>query len=147
MLRYSAVESFRRLSIAKEDTRYALTLVPRIALLAHTKGSGIFLNQSVTDVVGQVLRKHGLEGADFEFRLSREYPARALITQWRETDLAFVQRLLAEVGIYWRVGRRLVYEAESKRHRAWFSWRLPGQSLAIPGTCGRRINGYRNAGL
>ncbi|WP_162993272.1 contractile injection system protein, VgrG/Pvc8 family, partial [Klebsiella variicola] len=41
-------------------------------------------------------RKHGLEGPDFEFRLSREYPSRELITQWRETDLEFIQRLLAE---------------------------------------------------
>ncbi|HCI6765043.1 TPA: type VI secretion system tip protein VgrG, partial [Klebsiella quasipneumoniae subsp. quasipneumoniae] len=32
----------------------------------------------------------------------REYPSRELITQWRETDLEFIQRLLAEVGIYWR---------------------------------------------
>lgn len=99
---YGVVESFRRVSTSKEDTHYALTLVPRIALLAHTKNSEIFLNQSVTDVVEQLLRKHGLEGPDFEFRLSREYPARELITQWRENDLEFVQRLLAEVGIFWR---------------------------------------------
>ncbi|MEA4717656.1 contractile injection system protein, VgrG/Pvc8 family [Klebsiella pneumoniae] len=29
-------------------------------------------------------------------------PPRELITQWRETDLAFIQRILSEVGIYWR---------------------------------------------
>ncbi|WP_430999762.1 type VI secretion system Vgr family protein [Klebsiella pneumoniae] len=56
----------------------------------------------------KVLRKHGLEGPDFEFRLTREYPSRELITQWRETDLEFIQRLLAEVGIYWR------YEMDSR---------------------------------
>ncbi|MDP0672964.1 contractile injection system protein, VgrG/Pvc8 family, partial [Klebsiella pneumoniae] len=39
---------------------------------------------------------------DFEFRLSREYPSRELITQWRETDLEFIQRLPAGVGIYLR---------------------------------------------
>lgn len=99
---YGVVQSFRRVSTSGNDTRYALRLVPRIALLAHTKNSDIFLNQSVTEVVEQVMRRHGLEGPDFEFRLSREYPARELITQWRETDLAFVQRLLAEVGIFWR---------------------------------------------
>ncbi|WP_168428251.1 type VI secretion system Vgr family protein [Erwinia amylovora] len=99
---FGVVSAFRRLSTSEDETRYALTLVPRIALLAHTKGSEVFLNQSVTEVVEQVLRKHGLEGPDFEFRLSREYPARELITQWRETDLEFVQRLLAEVGIFWR---------------------------------------------
>ncbi|MBW5818336.1 type VI secretion system tip protein VgrG [Yersinia kristensenii] len=99
---YGVVQSFRRLSTSADETRYSLTLVPRIALLKHTKNNEIYLNQSVTEVVEQVLRKHGLEGPDFEFRLAREYPARELITQWRETDLEFVQRLLAEVGIFWR---------------------------------------------
>ena len=105
---YGVVESFRRISTSNDETRYALKIVPRIALLGFTKGSQIFLNQSVTEVVEQVLRKHGLEGPDFAFRLSREYPARELITQWRETDLEFIQRLLAEVGIYWR------YEMDSR---------------------------------
>ena len=94
--------------MSNDDTRYAMTIVPRIALLEYTKGNEIYLNQSVTEVVEKVLRKHGLEGPDFEFRLSREYPSRELITQWRETDLEFIQRLLAEVGIYWR------YEMDSR---------------------------------
>lgn len=105
---FGVVESFRRVSTSNDDTHYALTIVPRIALLGYTKGSEIYLNQSVIEVVEQVLRKHGLEGPDFEFRLSREYPSRELITQWRETDLEFIQRLLAEVGIYWR------YEMDSR---------------------------------
>ncbi|CAH5713551.1 Actin cross-linking toxin VgrG1 [Klebsiella oxytoca] len=105
---FGVVESFRRVSTSNDDTHYALTIVPRIALLGYTKGSEIYLNQSVIEVVEQVLRKHGLEGPDFEFRLSREYPSRELITQWRETDLKFIQRLLAEVGIYWR------YEMDSR---------------------------------
>ncbi|HBY5275773.1 TPA: type VI secretion system tip protein VgrG, partial [Klebsiella pneumoniae] len=105
---YGVVASFERISMSNDDTRYAMTIVPRIALLEYAKGSEIYLNQSVTEVVEQVLRKHGLEGPDFEFRLSREYPSRELITQWRETDLEFIQRLLAEVGIYWR------YEMDSR---------------------------------
>lgn len=100
---FGVIESFRLVSTSKDETRYALRLVPRIALLKHTKSSEVFLNQSVTDVVEQVLRKHGLEGPDFEFRLTRDYPVRELITQWCETDLEFVQRLLAEVGIFWRI--------------------------------------------
>jgi type VI secretion system secreted protein VgrG len=35
-------------------------------------------------------------------RLARTYPPREVITQWRETDLEFIQRILSEVGIYWR---------------------------------------------
>lgn len=99
---FGVVHAFRRLSASADETLYALTIMPRIALLRHTKRSEIYLNQSVPEVVEQILRSHGQEGADFEFRLSREYPARELITQWRETDLEFIQRLLAEVGIFWR---------------------------------------------
>lgn len=99
---FGVISAFRRISTSKDETCYALTLIPRVALMKHSKSSEVFLNQSVTEVVEQLLRKHGLEGPDFEFRLSRDYPARELITQWRETDLAFIQRLLAEVGIFWR---------------------------------------------
>lgn len=99
---YGVVQTFQRLSTSADETWYMLKIVPRIALLQHTKRSEIYLNQSIVEVVEKILRSHGLEGADFEFRLSQSYPARELITQWRETDLEFVQRLLAEVGIFWR---------------------------------------------
>jgi type VI secretion system secreted protein VgrG len=108
---YGVIESFRRISGSADETCYALRLVPRMALLKHTRGCDVWLNQSVTEVVEQILRRHGLEGPDFEFRLSRDYPPRELITRWRETDLAFVQRLLAEVGIFWR------YEMDTRLER------------------------------
>ncbi|WP_312629018.1 type VI secretion system tip protein VgrG [Scandinavium sp.] len=99
---YGVVDTFRQISMSRDEITYALRIVPRIALMQHTQRSEVYLNQSVPEVVEQILRSHGLEGADFEFRLSQNYPARELITQWRETDLEFIQRLLAEVGIFWR---------------------------------------------
>ncbi|EPF18776.1 type VI secretion system Vgr family protein, partial [Cedecea davisae] len=99
---YGVVDDFRRISVSGDEITYALRLVPRIALMQHTERCAVYLKQSVPEVVEQILRSHGMEGADFEFRLSQTYPIRELITQWRETDLAFVQRLLAEVGIFWR---------------------------------------------
>ncbi|MCT4702656.1 type VI secretion system tip protein VgrG [Enterobacteriaceae bacterium H20N1] len=99
---YGVVDYFRRVSVSGDEITYALRIVPRIALMQHSERCAVYLNQSVPEVLEQILRSHGLEGADFEFRLSQSYPVRELITQWRETDLAFVQRLLAEVGIFWR---------------------------------------------
>ncbi|WP_435953146.1 type VI secretion system Vgr family protein [Dryocola sp. BD626] len=90
------------LSTTKDQSHYKATLSARLALLSYTHRCAVFQDLSVPEVVEQVLRQHGLEGPDFEFRLERTYPARELITQWRETDLEFVQRLLSEVGIYWR---------------------------------------------
>ncbi len=90
------------LSTSKDQSHYRLTLSSRLALLGYTRQCAVYQNQSVPEVVEQVLRKHGLEGADFEFRLERTYPPREIITQWRETDLQFIRRILSEVGIYWR---------------------------------------------
>ncbi len=85
-----------------DQSHYQVELSSRLALLSRTRQCRIFQNQSVPEVAEQVLRQHGLEGPDFDFRLERVYPARELITQWRETDLQFIQRILSEVGIYWR---------------------------------------------
>ena len=90
------------LSTSKDQSHYRLTLSSRLALLGYTRQCAVFQNQSVPEVVEQVLRKHGLQGPDFDFRLERTYPPREIITQWRETDLQFIRRILSEVGIYWR---------------------------------------------
>ncbi|SXD72874.1 VgrG protein [Klebsiella variicola] len=90
------------LSTSQDQSHYRLTLSSRLALLGYTRQCAVYQNQSVPEVVEQVLRKHGLEGPDFDFRLERSYPAREIITQWRETDLEFIRRILSEVGIYWR---------------------------------------------
>nr|WP_313670921.1 type VI secretion system tip protein VgrG [Enterobacter mori] len=90
------------ISTTADQSHYQIVLSSRLALLARTRQCSVFQNQSVPEVVEQVLRLHGLEGADFDFRLERTYPVRELITQWRETDLEFIQRILSEVGIFWR---------------------------------------------
>ncbi|TNV11205.1 type VI secretion system tip protein VgrG, partial [Buttiauxella sp. B2] len=90
------------LSTSADESHYAATLESRLALLSRSRRCTLYQNLSVPDVVEQVLRSHGLEGPDFEFRLSRQYPVRELITQWRETDLEFIQRILCEVGIWFR---------------------------------------------
>lgn len=99
---HGIITAFEWLSTNTDQSHYAITLESRLALLSRSRRCAVFQNLSVPEVVEQVLRAHGLEGPDFEFRLSREYPCREVITQWRETDLEFIQRLLAEVGIWFR---------------------------------------------
>lgn len=99
---HGIITGFEWLSTSAEQSHYAVTLESRLALLSRSRRCAIYQNLSVPEVVEQVLRTHGLEGADFEFTLSRHYPARELITQWRETDLQFIQCILAEVGIWFR---------------------------------------------
>lgn len=99
---HGIITGFEWLSTSTDTSHYAVTLESRLALLSRSRRCAIYQNLSVPEVVEQVLRSHGLEGADFEFTLSRHYPVRELITQWRETDLQFIQRILSEAGIWFR---------------------------------------------
>ncbi|EPI4626858.1 type VI secretion system Vgr family protein [Enterobacter hormaechei] len=97
------VTGFERLSTSKDETRYALTLEPRLALLDRSHQNTIYQDMSVPQIVEKVLReRHGMRGEDFLFSLTREYPRREQVMQYAEDDLHFITRLLGEVGIWFR---------------------------------------------
>ncbi|EQB2607411.1 TPA: type VI secretion system Vgr family protein [Raoultella ornithinolytica] len=97
------VSGFERLSTSKDETCYALTLQPRLALLGHSHQNAIYQDMSVPQIVEKILReRHGLRGQDFLFSLSKEYPRREQVMQYGEDDLHFITRLLGEVGIWFR---------------------------------------------
>ncbi|WP_336292226.1 type VI secretion system tip protein VgrG [Cronobacter dublinensis] len=99
---HGIITGFEWLGTTADQTHYAVTLSSRLSLLNLTRRCAVYQNLSGPELVEQVLRAHGLEGPDFHFRLERVYPPRDLITQWRETDLAFIRRILSEVGIWFR---------------------------------------------
>ncbi|MCH9296079.1 type VI secretion system Vgr family protein [Pantoea allii] len=97
------VTGFERLSTSKEETRYALTLRPRLALLDRSHQNAIYQDMSVPQIVEKILRgRHNMRGQDFLFSLSKEYPRREQVMQYGEDDLHFITRLLGEVGIWFR---------------------------------------------
>lgn len=97
------VTSVERLSTSKDETRYALTLQPRLALLDRSHQNAIYQDLSVPQIVEKILReRHNMRGQDFLFSLSKAYPRREQVMQYGEDDLHFITRLLAEVGIWFR---------------------------------------------
>ncbi|WP_313020388.1 type VI secretion system Vgr family protein [Atlantibacter hermannii] len=97
------VSGFERLSTSKDETRYALTLQPRLALLDRSHQNAIYQDLSVPQIVEKILReRHGMRGQDFLFSLSNAYPRREQVMQYGEDDLHFITRLLGEVGIWFR---------------------------------------------
>ncbi|MEA5103968.1 type VI secretion system tip protein VgrG [Pantoea sp. S18] len=97
------VTGFDMLGVSADEARYAITLQPRLALLARTRQNAIWQDASVPQIVESILRdRHGMRGQDFVFSLSRDYPKREQVMQFDEDDLRFVSRLLAEVGIWFR---------------------------------------------
>jgi len=97
------VSGFERLSTSKDETRYALTLAPRLALLNRSHQNAIYQDMSVPQIVEKILReRHGMRGQDFLFSLAKEYPRREQVMQYGEDDLHFITRLLGEAGIWFR---------------------------------------------
>ena len=97
------VSGFERLNTSKDETHYALTLQPRLALLDRSHQNVIYQDMSVPQIVEKILReRHNMRGQDFLFSLSKEYPRREQVMQYGEDDLHFITRLLGEVGIWFR---------------------------------------------
>ncbi|RMA86581.1 MULTISPECIES: type VI secretion system Vgr family protein [Enterobacter] len=97
------VTGFERLGTSKDETHYALTLRPRLALLDRSYQNAIYQDMSVPQIVEKILReRHGMRGQDFLFSLIKEYPRREQVMQYGEDDLYFITRLLGEVGIWFR---------------------------------------------
>lgn len=105
--------------------RYRLILVPWTWLLTRGWHSRVFQDRSVAEIVESVFATYAPLAA---WRLGEEVGPflaqarpRSYCVQYRETDAAFVQRLLAEEGLGWRLeedgeaaaGHRLVLFAES----------------------------------
>ncbi|MBY8956590.1 MULTISPECIES: type VI secretion system tip protein VgrG [Pseudomonas] len=85
----------------KRLTRYHLSLVSRLTYLGHRINQRIFQHQTVPQIVAQILKDHAILRDAFEFRLGSDYPVREYCVQYAESDLAFIQRLCAEVGIHY----------------------------------------------
>ncbi|MDI1261559.1 type VI secretion system Vgr family protein [Aquabacterium sp.] len=93
--------------------RKALVLRPWIALLGHTLCSRVWQDQSVIEILEDVFAEHASIAAwrwdedvashVAQGMFARNGGQRSYCVQYRESDLDFVGRLLAEEGICWRV--------------------------------------------
>lgn len=128
---HGVVTGFERLSSSRDEARYQLTLQPRLALLGCGQQYRIYQHQSVPQIVEHILRsRHEFEGQHFHFDLVREYPRREQVMQYGESDLAFIARLLADVGIWYRFSsddrlRLDVVEFHDDQRRYQFGLALP----------------------
>lgn len=84
---------------AKEEKFiYRLVLRPWVWLLGRRANNKIFKNKTVPDIIKDVFDDNGF--ADYKFDLTHSFKPAEYIAQYRETDLAFVSRLMEEYGIY-----------------------------------------------
>jgi type VI secretion system secreted protein VgrG len=90
----------RYLGQGNRQARYEVKLKPWIDLARERTDFRIFQNKSVVDIVRDVLRPYA---HSCDWRIGESYPALEYQVQYGESDYAFVQRLMAEHGLYWFV--------------------------------------------
>lgn len=128
---HGVITHFTRTGGSADEAKYSIVLEPFIALLANQfRTHRFFVNKSVPEVVAEVLREHNLNGWEYEFILSHDYPKREQINQYQENDLAFIERLLAELGIFYFFSLHPETQTEvvhfADRQSAWsFGKKLP----------------------
>ncbi|RZT31315.1 type VI secretion system secreted protein VgrG [Cupriavidus agavae] len=91
---------FSRIRRTRDFHLYEFEIAPRVALLALTRASRVFQRQTGPQIIEAILRRHGLTGHQFVFKLRRTYPEHAFRLQYQMSDWDFIRLLMEQEGIY-----------------------------------------------
>ncbi|SEN06439.1 type VI secretion system secreted protein VgrG [Duganella sp. CF517] len=80
--------------------RYGLRLELGLVLLGPRRDSYIFQDKNAQDLITKLLADY--TQVQFEFDITQTLAVRPIWTQYRESDLEFLQRVLAAEGLSWR---------------------------------------------
>ncbi|WP_164010478.1 type VI secretion system tip protein VgrG [Pyxidicoccus trucidator] len=95
---HGQVREVESLGLKTGRRRYRAHVVPKLWRLSQVHKSRIFQNQSVPDILKAVLGEGGVE---VRLALSGSYSPREYCVQYRESDFAFVSRLMEWEGIFY----------------------------------------------
>jgi type VI secretion system secreted protein VgrG len=79
--------------------KYQVRLRPWLWFLTRAMNNRIFQNETVPNIIKAVCLEHGF--TDIDDRLTANYRDREFCVQYRESDFAFLSRLMEEEGIYY----------------------------------------------
>lgn len=80
-------------------TSYRLVLMPALYRLDHGSDCRIFQQKSVPDIVKEIFSEQGIENV--VWNISQQHLTREYCVQYRESHLAFIERIMAEEGIFY----------------------------------------------
>lgn len=82
-------------------TAYRVEIVPRAYRMTLVETLEIYLDMSVPEIIEAKLGlvDLGAVGIDYEMHLMGSYPKREFVVQYKETDFAFISRLMEHLGI------------------------------------------------
>lgn len=98
---HGIVSRFEQVNNLPRNAIYQVTVVPQVWRLKHRHDNRIFQQMTTQDIVKKVLETASIPSDRFRFGLSGSYEPRDYCVQYRESDWAFISRLLEEDGIFY----------------------------------------------
>jgi len=68
--------------------------MPQLWQLTQTLHSRVFTNQTIPDIIRDVLEDSGLGSGDYVFKLAGQYPVEEHVCQYLESNFDFIERLM-----------------------------------------------------
>ena len=81
--------------------RYRLQVGPRLACLNSRGGWRVFQHLSATQIITRVLQENGMREGSWRFESKTRCREREYCTQYQESDLHLIQRLLCKEGLHY----------------------------------------------
>ena len=128
-------------SLSQVDARqsfYRMTLRPWLWLATLRSDLRVFQDQTVPDILAEVL---GSYGHSLEKRLSRDYRTWDYCVQYQESDFDFISRLCEREGIYY------YFRHEAERHILVFADDIAASHDPLPGGDAVRFHPSERAGM
>ena len=94
------VVDFEQRGFRSDFALYRAVLVPRAWLLTLTHQSRIFQQMSIPEIIEDVLQGAGIPSTGYRLDLRGSYEPREYVTQFEETDWAFISRWMEHLGIF-----------------------------------------------
>ncbi|MFO0756251.1 MAG: type VI secretion system tip protein TssI/VgrG [Byssovorax sp.] len=82
------------------ESRLSITVRPAIFPLTLGRGSRVFNDMTVPDIVKAILASSVAAKAETRWNLAESHPVHAYRAQYREDDYSFISRLMEDEGIY-----------------------------------------------
>jgi type VI secretion system VgrG family protein len=99
---HGMVNEFEDVEYYPDHTLYRAQMVPKVWQLGLFDTNEVYLNQSISETLTVILEEAGfISSQDFRFTLSRTYRKWPFRLQYKETHLAYLQRIIEREGIYY----------------------------------------------
>jgi len=94
------ITRFSKLKTTGDFCSYEMELRPKAALLSLTKASRVYQNKTAPQIIEAILRRHGLEGHQFAFKIRRQYREHKFRLQYQMSDWDYIRLLMEQEGLY-----------------------------------------------